>query len=59
MGSPKRKRAKRKIKFKQSAKLVHKNDATRVATRKDTIPRMDAEMPRSMGPVFKVKIKKK
>ena len=59
MGSPKGKRTKRKIKFKQSAKLVHKNDATRVATHKDTIPRKDVEMPRSMGPVFKVRIKKK
>ena len=47
-----------KIKFKQTARLVEKNDATMVA-RSDTIPRMRAQMPRTVAPVFKVKLRKK
>ena len=52
------KKRKGKIKFKQTARLVEKNDATRVA-RSDTIPRMRAQMPRTVAPVFKVKLRKK
>lgn len=54
------KRRKGKIRFKQTARIVEKNDATRVA-RTDTTsyPRMKAQMPRTVAPVFKVKIKKK
>lgn len=58
----KRKTLKRKakIKIKQSAKIVHRNDATRVERQNiDTIPRMKAQMPRTTGPVLKVKIKRK
>lgn len=59
MGKPtKPKKRKRKIKFKQSARIVEKNDATRVA-RQDTFPRMQAQMPRTVAPVFKVKLRKK
>ena len=49
-----------KIKFKQTARLVEKNDATRVA-RTDTTkyPRMSAQLPRSNGAVFKIKLKRK
>lgn len=54
----KTKKRKGKIKFKQSARIVEKNDATRVA-RRDTIPRMRAQMPRTVAPVFKVKLRKK
>lgn len=57
----KRKTLKRKakIKIKQSAEIVHKNDATRVERQNiDTIPRMKAQMPRTNGVVLKVKIKK-
>lgn len=52
------KKRKGKIKFKQTARLVENNDATRVA-RSDTIPRMRAQMPRTVAPVFKVKLRKK
>ena len=48
-----------KIKFKESA-IIQKKDKTNVA-RPDTTkyPRMSAQMPRTTGTVFKVKIKKK
>lgn len=52
------KKRKGKIKFKKTARLVEKNDATMVA-RSDTIPRMRAQMPRTVAPVFKVKLRKK
>ena len=54
------KKRKGKIKFKQTAMLVEKNDATRVA-RTDTTkyPRMSAQLPRSNGAVFKIKLKRK
>ena len=54
------KKRKGKIKFKQSARIVEKNDATRV-TKPDTTsyPRMQAQMPRSNGMVLKVKVKRK
>lgn len=54
------KKRKGKINFKQSARIVQKNDATRVA-RTDTTkyPRMSAQLPRSNGAVFKIKLKRK
>ena len=52
------KKRKGKIKFKQTSRIVEKNDATMVA-RSDTIPRMRAQMPRTVAPVFKVKLRKK
>ena len=54
------KKRKGKIKFKQTARLVEKNDATRVA-KADTsaYPRMHAQIPRSNGAVFKIKVKRK
>lgn len=54
------KKRKGKIKFKQTARLVEKNDATRVE-RTDTTkyPRMSAQLPRSNGAVFKIKLKRK
>lgn len=60
MPKPKRKTGKRKgkIKLTQRARIIEKNDATRVA-RQDTFPRMAAQMPRTTAPVFKVKIRKK
>lgn len=63
MPRPSKKRAKRrvgKIKFSQRARLVEKNDKTRVAKPDTTnYPRMRAQMPRTVAPVFKVKIRKK
>lgn len=64
MAGPKKrkynKRNKGKIKIRKSVRLVHKNDATRVE-KPDTAnyPRMQAQMPRTVGTVFKVKIRKK
>ena len=55
-----RKRVKGKVKLTQRARIVEKNDATRVA-KPDTenYPRMQAQMPRSNGMVLKVKVKLK
>lgn len=59
MARPKKKR-KGKIKVKQRMRLVHGNDATRVSKNAvDTFPRMPAQMPRTVAPVFKIKIKPK
>jgi len=63
MAKIKRKSKRRgRIRIKESAQLVHKNDKTRVS--KDTIggskvPRMETQMPRNAGATFKVKIRKK
>lgn len=55
-----RRKRKARIRIKQSAKLVNKNDKTRVHKPDTTrYPRMNAQMPRTTGVVFKVKIKKK
>ena len=61
MPSPKKKRSKAKKKkgrivVSQKAKIVKKGTQT---AKKDTLQRMDAQMPRTAGTVFKVKIKKK
>lgn len=54
------KKRKGKIKFKQTARIVEKNDATRVARTETTkYPRMSAQLPRSNGAVFKIKLKRK
>ena len=55
-----RKRVKGKVKLTQRARIVEKNNATRVE-KPDTAnyPRMQAQMPRTVGTVFKVKIRKK
>lgn len=58
MGRPKKRHA--KIKIKQSARLVHKNDATRVA-KTDTVgmKRAKARPPADVAPTFKIKVRKK
>ena len=55
-----RKRVKGKVKLTQRARIVEKNDATRVG-KPDTAnyPRMQSQMPRSNGMVLKVKVKRK
>jgi hypothetical protein len=55
-----RKRVKGKVKLTQRARIVEKNNATRVE-KPDTAnyPRMQAQMPRSNGMVLKVKVKRK
>ena len=59
MGKPK-KRKKVKVRVKQSAKLIHRNDATRVE-KQDTIKikKAKAKVYPDNGPSFKVRIKKK
>lgn len=52
MGKPKKRKG--MIKVSQKARVRKKSEQ-----RKDTIPRMKAQMPRSNGVVFKVKIKHK
>jgi hypothetical protein len=63
MAKQRKKRRKRlsnkgKITLQQRMRIVEKNDATRVQKQK-VIPRMKAQMPRTVAPVFKVKIRKK
>ena len=53
-----RKRVKGKVKLTQRARIVEKNDATRVA-RQDTFPTIQGRPPASVAPVFKVKLRKK
>ena len=51
----KRKRkVKRKVRITQKARIQKKDSVS-----KDTLPRMQAQMPRSNGIVFKVKVKRK
>lgn len=55
-----RRRKKARIRIRQSAKLVNKNDKTRVHKPDTTrYPRMAAQMPRSLAPTFKIKIRRK
>lgn len=55
-----RRRIRKIISLTERARIVEKNDATRVA-KPDTAnyPRMQAQMPRSNGMVLKVKVKRK
>lgn len=56
----KKKRRRGRIKIKTGAKLVHRNDATRVAKPDTTrYPRMQAQMPRDVAPTFKIRIRRK
>ena len=52
-------RVKRKVKLKQSLSIVKKDSVSNDTLRRDTLPRMKAQMPRSNGAVLKVKIKKR
>lgn len=56
----KRKRkVKRKVKIKKRVAIVRKDSVQNDTLKNDTFPRMNAQMPRTVGTVFKVKIKKK
>lgn len=63
MAKPKKRKynkRKGKIKIRKSVRLVHKNDATRVANGGgDTIPKAPARLYRDTGANFKIKIKRK
>lgn len=48
-----------KIKVRQSARIVQKNDATRVSFDTLATRRMNAQMPRNAGATFRVKLRKK
>ena len=56
----KRKRkVKRKVRITQKARIQKKDSVSNDTLKNDTFPRMKAQMPRTVGAVFKVKIKKK
>lgn len=60
VGKGSKKRRRRKIRIKQSTKLVAKKDATKVS-RVDTAsyPRMAVQTPRNNAATFRVRIRKK
>ena len=58
MAKKRKQKRKGRIKIQSSARIVEKNDKTYVA-KYDTIPRMQAQMPRTGGAVFRVKIRRK
>lgn len=51
---PKPKKRKRKIKVSQRARVRKKSEE-----KNDTLQKMDAQMPRTVAPVFKIKVRKK
>lgn len=54
-----KRRVKRKVRITQKARIQKKDSVSNDTLRRDTLPRMKAQMPRSAAPVFKVKIKRK
>ena len=54
-----KRRVRRKVKLKKSVAIVKKDSVQNDTLRRDTLPRMKAQMPRSNGAVLKVKIKKR
>lgn len=61
MAQPKKRkrRVKRKVRITQKARIQKKDSVQNDTLRRDTLPRMKAQMPRSNGAVLKVKIKKR
>ena len=60
----KKRKIKKSVRIAQKFAIVRKDSLQRDTVRRDTvrndtIPRMPAQMPRTVGAVFKVKIKKK
>lgn len=56
----KRKRkVKRKVRISQKARIQKKDSVQNDTLRRDTFPRMQAQPPRTVAPVLKVKIRKK
>ena len=53
------KKRKGKIKISQTARLIEKNDATRVFRYNDTIPKIARRIPQDNGVTFKIKVKRK
>ena len=61
MAQPKKRKRKvrRKVKLKKSIAIVKKDSVQNDTLRRDTLPRMKAQPPRTVAPVLKVKLKKK
>jgi hypothetical protein len=57
MGKPKKRKG--KIRIKQKAAIVRKDSIQRDSVRNDTLPRMQAQPPRTVAPVLKIKVRKK
>ena len=56
----KRKRkVKRKVKLRKSVAIVKKDSVQNDTLRRDTLPRMQAQPPRTVAPVLKIKIRKR
>ena len=53
------KKRKGNIKISQTARLIEKNDATRVSRYNDTIPKIARRIPQDNGVTFKIKVKRK
>ena len=53
------KKRKGKIKISQRARLIEKNDATRVSRYNDTIPKIARRIPQDNGVTFKIKVRRK
>ena len=53
------KKRKGKKKISQTARLIEKNDATRVSRYNDTIPKIARRIPQDNGVTFKIKVKRK
>ena len=59
MVRPKRKKRKRKVRVKQNVSIVRKDSIQSDSVRNDTLPRMQAQPPRTVAPVLKIKVRKK
>ena len=55
----KTKKRKGKIRVRTGAKVVRKDSIQRDSVRNDTLPRMQAQPPRTVAPVLKIKVRKK
>ena len=55
----KTKKRKGKIRIKQKAAIVRKDSVRRDSVKNDTLPRMQAQPPRTVAPVLKIKVRKK
>ena len=55
----KTKKRKGKIRVRTGAKVVRKDSVQRDSVRNDTLPRMQAQPPRTVAPVLKIKVRKK
>lgn len=59
MPKPKKRKRKGRIRVRQSVAIVPKDSIRHDSINGDTLPRMQAQPPRTVAPVLKVKIRKK